>query len=230
MKEGAPLRAKAVPGKVRAYGPGLEPTGVVAKAPANFTVETFGAGDGELTITVNGPNGVDYKVDKVADRKKNRLFACSYYPDKEGEYVVTINFQGRAVPNSPWKVLVEGFAGDANKVSAAGPGLEADGVVANKPTYFDIFTAGAGKGTADVVVLDPAGRKDTVPAKITPGENDTFRNLNIFFHNIFNNSPLARLLPYNSSFSLAVFTIQIFCGILILQLLKLRNSTRCRES
>ena len=31
MKEGAPLRAKAVPGKVRAYGPGLEATGVVAK-------------------------------------------------------------------------------------------------------------------------------------------------------------------------------------------------------
>ena len=31
MKEGAPLRAKAVPSKVRAYGPGLEPTGVVAK-------------------------------------------------------------------------------------------------------------------------------------------------------------------------------------------------------
>ena len=64
MKEGAPLRAKAVPGKVRAYGPGLEPTGVVAKAPANFTVETFGAGDGELTVAVKGPNDVDYKVDK----------------------------------------------------------------------------------------------------------------------------------------------------------------------
>jgi hypothetical protein len=50
MKEGAPLRAKSVPSKVRAYGPGLEPVGVAAKAPANFTVETFGAGDGELSI------------------------------------------------------------------------------------------------------------------------------------------------------------------------------------
>ena len=55
-------------------------------------------------------------------------------------------------------------------------GLEAEGVVANKPTYFEIFTAGAGKGKPEVVVLDPAGRKDTVPAKICPGENDTFRN------------------------------------------------------
>jgi filamin len=50
MKEGAPLRAKSIPSKVRAYGPGLEPVGVAAKAPANFTVETFGAGDGELSI------------------------------------------------------------------------------------------------------------------------------------------------------------------------------------
>jgi filamin len=50
MKEGAPLRAKSVPSKVRAYGPGLEPVGVAAKAPANFTVETLCAGDGELSI------------------------------------------------------------------------------------------------------------------------------------------------------------------------------------
>jgi filamin len=54
MKEGAPLRAKSVPSKVRAYGPGLEPVGVAAKAPANFTVETFGAGDGELSIRWSG--------------------------------------------------------------------------------------------------------------------------------------------------------------------------------
>jgi hypothetical protein len=54
-------------------------------------------------------------------------------------------------------------------------GLEAEGVVANKPTYFEIFTAGAGKGKPEVVVLDPAGRKDTVPAKLCPAENDTFR-------------------------------------------------------
>ena len=50
MKEGAPLRAKSIPSKVRAYGPGLEPVGVAAKAPANFTVETLCAGDGELSI------------------------------------------------------------------------------------------------------------------------------------------------------------------------------------
>ena len=116
MKEGAPLRAKAIPSKVKAYGPGLEPTGVCAKAPANFTVETFGAGDGELTLSAKGPNDVDYKVDKNFNNDRKKSYACSYYPDKEGEYVVTVLFAGRGIPNSPYNVLVEGFAGDASKV------------------------------------------------------------------------------------------------------------------
>jgi filamin len=33
--------------RVRCYGPGIEPTGVIVNAPANFTVETFAAGKGE---------------------------------------------------------------------------------------------------------------------------------------------------------------------------------------
>ena len=48
LQPGAPLRKKTNAGKVRAYGPGLEAKGLVAKAPANFTVETFAAGDGKF--------------------------------------------------------------------------------------------------------------------------------------------------------------------------------------
>jgi hypothetical protein len=43
--------------RVRAYGPGIEPTGPVVGAPANFTVETFSAGKGEVAILVDGPKG-----------------------------------------------------------------------------------------------------------------------------------------------------------------------------
>lgn len=39
-------------------------------------------------------------------------------------------------------VEVEGHAGDAGKVTASGPGLEPEGVVVGRPTYFDIFTKG----------------------------------------------------------------------------------------
>ena len=53
LKSGAPLRKKTNVNKVRAYGPGLEKTGLVAKAPAKFVVETFGAGDGEVKAIVS---------------------------------------------------------------------------------------------------------------------------------------------------------------------------------
>lgn len=35
--------------------------------------------------------------------------------------------------------------GDASKVTAQGPGLEPSGNIANKTTYFEIFTAGEGR-------------------------------------------------------------------------------------
>lgn len=43
--------------RVRAYGPGVEPTGPVVGAPANFTVETFSAGKGNVEVTVEDPRG-----------------------------------------------------------------------------------------------------------------------------------------------------------------------------
>jgi len=42
---------------VRAYGPGIEPTGPIVSAPANFTVETFSAGKGNVDVTVDDPKG-----------------------------------------------------------------------------------------------------------------------------------------------------------------------------
>ena len=72
LKPGAPLRQKVNEQKVRAYGPGLEPRGVVAKAPANFTVETFGAGDGELSVDVTAPDGK--KVSQKVQLATNSIF------------------------------------------------------------------------------------------------------------------------------------------------------------
>lgn len=55
-------------------------------------------------------------------------------------YQVIIKFGGKEISKSPFKVRVEGAAGDANKVTAAGPGIEKTGVVASKRTYFEVFT------------------------------------------------------------------------------------------
>lgn len=63
-------------------------------------------------------------------------------------------FAGKEVPKSPFSVMVEGHAGDPKKVTASGPGLEPVGVMAGKPTYFDIFT----KGNHRIVILPYAAQ------------------------------------------------------------------------
>lgn len=51
-------------------------------------------------------------------------------------------FAGQDIDKSPYAVNVAKDMGDPSKVHARGPGLERTGNVANKPTYFDIYTAG----------------------------------------------------------------------------------------
>lgn len=51
-------------------------------------------------------------------------------------------FAGQDIDKSPYTVNVAKVMGDPSKVHARGPGLEPTGNVANKPTYFDIYTAG----------------------------------------------------------------------------------------
>ena len=104
LKPGAPLRQKVNEQKVRAYGPGLEPTGVVANAPANFTVETFGAGDGDLAVDVTGPDGSKVPCETVFNNDRKLTYSCSYLPESEGDYVVKITFSRKPIPKSPYHV------------------------------------------------------------------------------------------------------------------------------
>jgi len=48
--------------RVRAYGPGIEPSGPIVGAPANFTVETFSAGKGNVDVTVDDSKGNNLPV------------------------------------------------------------------------------------------------------------------------------------------------------------------------
>lgn len=67
----------------------------MAKAPAKFTVETFGAGDGEVTVEVVGPDGGLVDCDIVFNNDRKQTHSCSYFPEKEGDYVVNIMFASR---------------------------------------------------------------------------------------------------------------------------------------
>ena len=167
LKFGAPLRKKTNIHKVRAYGPGIEPNGLVANAPAKFVVETFGAGDADVKSEVTGPSGDRIPCEVTFNNDRKRTYSCRYFPEEEGDYDVRVLFANRDIPKSPYKVNVDGFAGDASKVTASGPGLEPEGVIIQKPTHFHIYAQNAGRGAPEVIVLDPKGKKDSTPVQIS---------------------------------------------------------------
>ncbi|CAH1121501.1 unnamed protein product [Ceutorhynchus assimilis] len=192
LKTGAPLRPRTSPNKVRVYGPGVEPTGPVAGATVNFTVETFSAGKGNVDVVIENPKGHKEPVDVRFNNDRNLTYTVSYTPQMEGMHKVNVKYSGREVPKSPFAVKVEGHAGDPTKVTASGPGLQPDGVFVNKGTHFDISTKAAGKGVPEVVILDPSGNKNSVPVKVRQTSPDVWRceyisntlglhSVNIFF-------------------------------------------------
>lgn len=142
LKDGAPVKSssKCNPARVRCYGPGVQPTGVVVGAPTNFTIETFSAGQGKVEVFVTNPKGQLEKVDIKFNDDRSKTYTCTYTAQMEGQHKVVVKFAGVEVPKSPFVVAVEGHAGDATKVTAVGPGLEPNGNQVGKPTYFEITT------------------------------------------------------------------------------------------
>lgn len=82
------------------------------------------------------------QVDIRFNKDRNLTYSVSYVPRLEGNHKVSVKFAGHEIPKSPYTVAVEGHAGDPSKVTASGPGLQPDGVMINRPTYFDISTKG----------------------------------------------------------------------------------------
>uniref|UniRef100_A0AC11DSF6 Filamin B n=1 Tax=Ovis aries TaxID=9940 RepID=A0AC11DSF6_SHEEP len=174
LKPGAPLKPKLNPKKARAYGRGIEPTGNMVKQPAKFTVDTISAGQGDVMVFVEDPEGNKEEALVTPDSDKNKTYSVEYLPKVTGLHKVTVLFAGQHISKSPFEVNVDKAQGDASKVTAKGPGLEAAGNIANKPTYFDIYTAGAGVGDIGVEVEDPQG-KNTVELLVEDRGNQVYR-------------------------------------------------------
>ncbi|XP_031754945.1 filamin-C isoform X2 [Xenopus tropicalis] len=176
LKPGAPLRSKQLhPKKANAYGPGIEPHGNMVLKPAYFTVETINAGLGEVLVFVEDPEGHTEEAKVIPNNDKNRTYSVSYVPKVAGLHKVTVLFAGQNINKSPFNVNVAMALGDANKVTARGPGLEPVGNVANKPTYFDIYTAGAGSGDVGVIIVDPQNHQDTVEVILEDKGDNIYR-------------------------------------------------------
>ncbi|XP_065817657.1 filamin-A isoform X2 [Labrus bergylta] len=175
LKPGAPLRPKLNPKKARAYGPGVEPVGNVVMKKAVFTVETISAGLGEVLVYVEDPAGHREEAKVTANNDKNRTYSVYYIPKVTGMHKVTVLFAGQHISKSPFEVEIGMAQGDSSKATAQGPGLEPSGNIANKATYFDVYTAGAGVGEVEVVIMDPVGKKNTVTCTIEDKGNSSYR-------------------------------------------------------
>lgn len=90
---------------------------------------------------------------------------------------MTVKFAGREIPKSPYSVLVEGHAGDPSKVTASGPGLQPEGVMINRPTYFDIYTKGEKKPLKDMFSVCCFKLK-----KYSNIQKDPLEDISPFFH------------------------------------------------
>ncbi|XP_008336134.1 filamin-C-like, partial [Cynoglossus semilaevis] len=154
---------------------GIEPHGNKVLQPAVFTVDTLEAGSGEVLVYVEDPEGHKEEAKVKPNRDKQGTYTVTYLPKVEGVHKVKVLFAGQDIDKSPYTVNVAKAMGDASKVHARGPGLERTGNVANKPTYFDIYTAGAGNGDVSVVIVDPQGKKDTVELILENKGDSVFR-------------------------------------------------------
>ena len=84
----------------------------------------------------------------VFNRQSDQLLTGPSSPGSSPPQLKVL-FAGQDIDRSPFNVHVSKALGDPNKVQARGPGLEPQGNVANKPTYFDIYTAGEAPGAWD---------------------------------------------------------------------------------
>lgn len=108
------------PAKVRASGPGLH-RGLVCR-PAEFVIDTRGAGQGGLGVTVEGP------CEAAINCRDNGDGTCSvaYLPTEPGDYGINITFNDRHIPGSPFQAIVMPEA-DLTKIKVTGKGIQPHG-------------------------------------------------------------------------------------------------------
>lgn len=108
-----------------------------------------------MSVTVEDSKNSKLPVDIRFNNDRNLTYSVSYTPKNEGAHKVHVLYSGREIPKSPYTVQVDSLPGDPSKVTASGPGLQRDGVIVKRPTYFEIFTKDAGRGVPEVIILDP---------------------------------------------------------------------------
>lgn len=149
----------------------------VCFAPTTFTVETFSAGEGKLEVKILDAQNKEVPVKCVFNEDRSKTYTCTYTPKTEGQHKVTVSFNGKEVPKSPFSVQVQGVKGNASKVTVQNV---KDGQV-NRQSQFEVDTKDAGLGQVEVAIIDLSDNKpSSIPLRIVPvEESKTDENANV---------------------------------------------------
>jgi len=145
-------------------------------------IDTRSAGQDELTIKCEGPQGKK-ALSELNDHRDGR-FTLFIRPQEGGRHSLSIQYGGNHVPGSPFHLRVSA-APDPGKVRVYGPGVE-HGVLARYQSRFICDTRGAGAGQLTVRIRGPKGafrvemqresQKDrTILCKYEPTEPGDYR-------------------------------------------------------
>ncbi|XP_044843971.1 filamin-A-like [Mauremys mutica] len=135
-------------GHVTAYGPGLI-HGVVNK-PATFTVNTKDAGEGGLSLAVEGPSKAEISC---TDNQDGTCSVC-YLPVLPGDYSIVVKYNEKHIAGSPFTARITGD--DTLRMSQLKVGSSAD-------IPLDIAETDLSQLTA--TVTPPSGREEPCQLK-----------------------------------------------------------------
>ena len=117
---------------------------------SEFTIDCSTAGPGNLSVEVESPSGtVDHEIEPLP----NNQFKVRFHPNVIGTHVVSAQWTGSPISNSPFTCQVSNPA----KCIASGTGIS--GAKLGEPVDFTVSTVGTGPGSLETVVYGPKGEK-----------------------------------------------------------------------
>lgn len=101
---------------VSAFGPGLDKV-VKSSTPTHFNVDCREAGNGDLDVSITGPDGHDLTI-SLTDNEDG-TYTVDYVAPQPGTHTVNLKYGSLKVPQCPIKINVQPHV-DVSKIKVDG--------------------------------------------------------------------------------------------------------------
>lgn len=118
-------------GRVTAEGVGLS-CGIIGR-PAQFMIDTRGAGQGGLGVTIEGP------CEAAINCRDNGTGTCdvAYLPTEIGNYTINITFNDKHIKGSPFQAVIT-TEPNLSQIKVSGIGIQSHGKKTKLQTPLDV--------------------------------------------------------------------------------------------